>query len=65
MVVVVVVCGVGVVVVIVVIVVVVVVDVVVVVVVEAFQRVFGDTIDKTKEACAEARRELGWPARIA
>ena len=32
---------------------------------EAFQRVFGDKIEKTKEACAEARRELGWPARIA
>ena len=32
---------------------------------EAFQRVFGDKIGKTKEACAEARRELGWPARIA
>jgi hypothetical protein len=32
---------------------------------EAFQRVFGDKIEKTKEACAEARRQLGWPARIA
>ena len=32
---------------------------------EAFQRVFGDKIEKTKEACAEARRELGWPARVA
>ena len=32
---------------------------------QAFQRVFGDKIEKTKEACAEARRELGWPARIA
>ena len=32
---------------------------------EAFQRVFGDKIEKTKEACAEARRELGWHARIA
>ena len=32
---------------------------------EAFERVFGDKIEKTKEACAEARRELGWPARIA
>ena len=32
---------------------------------EAFQRVFGDKIQKTKEACAQARRELGWPARVA
>ena len=32
---------------------------------EAFERVFGDKIEKTKEACAEARRRLGWPARIA
>ena len=32
---------------------------------EAFERVFGDKIEKTKAACAEARRELGWPARIA
>ena len=35
------------------------------VITEAFQSVFGDKIEKTKEACAEARRELGWPARIA
>ena len=26
---------------------------------EAFQRAFGDKLEKTKEACAEARRELG------
>jgi hypothetical protein len=32
---------------------------------EAFQRLFGDKIEKTKEACAEARRELGWPSRSA
>ena len=32
---------------------------------EAFERVFGDKIEKTKEACAEARREFGWPARVA
>ena len=31
---------------------------------EAFQSVFGDK-EKTKKVCAEARRELGWPARIA
>ena len=31
----------------------------------AFQRVFRDKIEKIKEACAEARRELGWPARLA
>ena len=32
---------------------------------EAFQKVFGDKIEKTKEACAEARQELRWPARVA
>ena len=32
---------------------------------EAFQRVFADKIETTKEACAEARRQLGWPARVA
>ena len=32
---------------------------------EAFHEVFGDKIEKTKAACAEARRQLGWPARVA
>ena len=29
---------------------------------EAFQRLFGEKIQKTKQACVQARRELGWPA---
>ena len=30
----------------------------------AFQRLFGDKIEFTNEASAEARRKLKWPARV-
>ena len=30
----------------------------------AFQRLFGDKIESTNEASAEARRKLNWPERV-
>ena len=32
-------------------------------IVKAFQELFADKIAKTKVACAQARQEMGWPAR--
>ena len=32
-------------------------------IIDTFERLFGDRIASTKEACIAARRELGWPAR--
>ena len=31
---------------------------------KAFQRLFGDKIESTNDASAEARRNLEWPARV-
>ena len=32
-------------------------------IIDTFDRLFGDKIAPTKEACIAARRELAWPAR--